>query len=53
MWGVAVAVPYIFIVNEERKWYNQMDKLGVVKVYMMKPEEYTWNEYERQFPFSS
>ncbi len=23
MWGVAVAMPYIFMVNGSRKWYNQ------------------------------
>ena len=26
MWGAVVAAPYIFVVNEERKWYNEMDK---------------------------
>lgn len=26
MWGVAVAMPYIFVVNGERKWYNQIMK---------------------------
>ncbi len=24
MWGVAVAMPYIFVVNGEEKWYNQI-----------------------------
>jgi len=23
VWGVVVAIPYIFVVNEERRWYNQ------------------------------
>ncbi len=29
MWGVAVAMPYIFVVNVKREWYNQgpVDKL--------------------------
>ena len=34
MWGVAVAMPYIFVVNVEREWYNQICKfrLGGKKV---------------------
>ena len=24
MWGAVVVAPYIFVVNEERKWYNQI-----------------------------
>ncbi len=30
MWGVAVAMPYVFVVNEQWKWYNQMNKSKVV-----------------------
>lgn len=26
MWGVAVAIPHIFVSNEERKWYNRINK---------------------------
>ena len=29
MWGVAVAMPYIFVVNGEREWYNQICKFGL------------------------
>ena len=31
MWGMAVAMPYIFVVNENKKWYNQNNILGVVR----------------------
>ena len=30
MWGVAVAMPYIIVVNGEREWYNQICKFSVV-----------------------
>lgn len=26
MWGMAVAMSYIFVANGERKWYNQIMK---------------------------
>lgn len=26
MWGVAVATPYVFMENENKKWYNQIKK---------------------------
>ena len=32
MWGAVVAAPYIFVVNEERKRYNEMDKSEVMEV---------------------
>lgn len=28
MWGVAVAMPYIFVVNKERKCYNLFNVRG-------------------------
>lgn len=31
MWGAAVAVPYIFVVNKEWKWYNQVNKSNLLK----------------------
>lgn len=29
MWGVAVAMPYIFVVNGEREWYNSLGKYQI------------------------
>ena len=31
MWGAAVAVPYIFVVNKEWKWYNQVNISNLLK----------------------
>ena len=31
MWGMAVVMPYIFVVNGERKWYNQICKLRAME----------------------
>lgn len=31
MRGAAVAVPYIFVVNKEWKWYNQVNKSNLLK----------------------
>lgn len=31
MWGVVVAMPYILVVNEEWKWYNQIYKWGFMR----------------------
>ena len=32
MWGMAVAMPYIFVVNGEREWYNQICKFQLMEV---------------------
>lgn len=32
MWGVAVAMPHIFVENGEWKWYNHIYKFGLCEV---------------------
>ena len=41
MWGVAVAMPYIFVENGEWKWYNEMKnckrkRMDFTKVFKMR-----------------
>lgn len=48
MWGMVVAVLYIFVVNENKKWYNQKDKFRLqkevfMKLFVARHGQTTWN----------